>query len=107
MEEQKKTEEAGKYLCDETVKEEAVKFAEETLDNELDSEANKEAIHNVINCLKGQSNLTVCRAMETIMFMVPIEMAPIVLTALEHGLSARVTNALRKALFGETEKTDE
>lgn len=103
MEEQKKTESTG-YICEEKVSQETMAFVEKVLNEELDSEANKEAIQNVLNAIKDQTNLTVCRAIETLALALPLAMVPIVVAALEHSTASRVANSIKEMLLGKSDK---
>ena len=74
---------------------------------------NKEAIIKVIEVLKGQDNLTLCRTIETLFFLVPAQMVIAVMESLKYHLKVRTLSILKESLSEllkgkeEKEKEDE
>lgn len=74
MSEEKKTKVAEEEnLLTATVNEEGFALVEKVLTEELDdSDVNKEVIKQVVESFKGQNNITLCRAIESLLILVPL-----------------------------------
>lgn len=73
-----------------TVNEEGFALVEKVLAEELDdSDVNKEVIKQVVESFKGQNNITLCRAIESLLILVPLQWGPAMMMAVRHSFSVR------------------
>lgn len=99
MSEQKKTGvDVAENILNATISEEGFAKAKEAVESLSEDNGNKEAIIKVIEALKGQDNLTLCRTIETLFFLVPAQMVIAVMEALKYHLKVRTLSILKESL---------
>lgn len=77
-----------------TVNEEGFALVEKVLAKELDdSDVNKEVIKQVVESFKGQNNITLFRAIESLLILVPLSWGPAMMMAVRHSFSVRFAEA--------------
>lgn len=94
-------------LLNATISEEGFALVKKVIAEELDDpNANKEAISNVVESLKDQSNITLFRLIEILLLLIPFELTIPVSIAIDHSFKARAAKRLKEILENIDEEDD-